>query len=239
VLDIEVLGEKAAAALLDCGVVYNEGDLFDLTEEKLLRCPFFVNQDGTLGSNGAKLLANLEEAKQRPLWRILVALSIRHCGPSAAQALAREFGSIERIAAATPEQLAAVEGVGPKIAESVAQWFTVDWHRAIVAKWAAAGVRMAEEGTEGPRPLDGVTVVITGTLSGYSRDQATEAVQSRGGRVSGSVSKKTHFVVVGENPGSKADKAAALKVPMLDEAGFRVLLEKGPEAAREIAQSGD
>ena len=236
-LDIEVLGEKAAAALLDCGVIYNEGDLFDLTEEKLLACPFFVNQDGTLGSNGAKLLANLEEAKQRPLWRILVALSIRHCGPSAAQALAREFRSIDRIAAATPEQLAAVEGVGPKIAESVAQWFTVDWHRTIVEKWKAAGVRMAEEGPEGPRPLEGVTVVITGSLSGYSRDQATEAVQSLGGRVSGSVSRKTDFVVVGENPGSKADKAAALKVPMLDEEGFNVLLSKGPEAARKIAQS--
>lgn len=239
VLDIEVLGEEAAGALLECGVIANEGDLFDLTEEKLLTCPFFVNQDGTLGSNGAKLLANLVEAKQRPLWRILVALSIRHCGPSAAQALAREFGSIERIAAATPEQLAAVEGVGPRIAESVAQWFTVDWHREIVAKWAAAGVRMAEERAEGPRPLEGVTVVITGTLSAYSRDQAAEAVQSLGGRVSGSVSKKTHFVVVGENPGSKADKAAALKVPMLDEAGFAVLLEKGPKAAREIAQSAE
>ncbi|HEX6969636.1 MAG TPA: NAD-dependent DNA ligase LigA [Micromonosporaceae bacterium] len=239
VLDVEVLGERAAAALLECGALYDEGDLFDLTEEKLLACSFFVNQDGTLGSNGVKLLTNLAEAKQRPLWRVLVALSIRHCGPSAAQALAREFGSIEHIAAATPEELAAVEGVGPKIAESVAHWFTVDWHRAIVAKWTAAGVRMAEERAAGPRPLEGITVVITGSLSGYSRDQAAEAVQSLGGRVSGSVSKKTHFVVVGENPGSKADKAAALRVPVLDEAGFAVLLEKGPEAAREIAQRGD
>ncbi|HEX5598332.1 MAG TPA: NAD-dependent DNA ligase LigA [Micromonosporaceae bacterium] len=236
-LDIEVLGEKAAAALLECGAVYNEGDLFDLTAEKLATCPFFVNQDGTLGSNGVKLLTNLEEAKQRPLWRILVALSIRHVGPSAAQALAREFRAIDRIGSATQEQLAAVEGVGPRIAESVAQWFTVDWHRSIVEKWAAAGVRMAEENAEGPRPLAGLTVVITGTLSGYSRDQAAEAVQSLGGKVSGSVSKKTHFVVVGENPGSKADRAAALKVPLLDEEGFAVLLAKGPEAAREIAQS--
>ncbi|HEX5542432.1 MAG TPA: NAD-dependent DNA ligase LigA [Micromonospora sp.] len=236
-LDIEVLGEKASAALLECGAVYNEGDLFDLTAEKLASCPFFVNQDGTLGSNGTKLLANLEDAKERPLWRILVALSIRHVGPTAAQALAREFRAIDRIATATQEQLAAVEGVGPRIAESVTQWFSVDWHRLIVEKWVAAGVRMAEQGAEGPRPLDGTTVVITGTLSAYSRDQATEAVQSLGGRVSGSVSKKTHFVVIGDNPGAKADRAATLKIPILDEEGFTVLLTKGPEAARQIAQS--
>ncbi|HEX6497743.1 MAG TPA: NAD-dependent DNA ligase LigA [Micromonosporaceae bacterium] len=239
VLDIEVLGEKAAAALLEDGVIANEGDVFSLDADKLSRSGFFVNRDGSLGSNATKLLASLEDAKRRPLWRYLVALSIRHVGPTAAQALAREFSSIDEIAAASPERLAAVEGVGPIIAESLTEWFTVDWHREIVEKWRAAGVRLAEERVEtGPRPLDGVTVVVTGTLTGYSRDDAVEAVASRGGKVTSSVSKKTDFVVVGENPGSKYDKAVSLQVAILDEEGFRVLLNKGPDAARERAQTG-
>jgi DNA ligase (NAD+) len=235
-LDIEVLGEKAAAALYDSGVLANEGDLFDLDEAKLGRVPFFVNKDGSLGSNAAKFLESLREARKRPLWRVLVALSVRHVGPTAARALARHFGSMDAIRAASEGELADVEGVGPTIAASLVEWFEVPWHVELLRKWAEAGVRMAEEQAQsGPRPLDGVSVVVTGTLAGYSRDQAAEAVQSRGGKISGSVSKKTRFVVVGENPGSKAEKAAALRVPVLDESGFEVLLQEGPEAAERVA----
>jgi DNA ligase (NAD+) len=206
----------------------------------LSRSPFFVNKDGSLGSNATKLLDNLAVARERDLWRVLVALSIRHVGPTAAQALARHFRSIPAIEEASEEELSSVDGVGPTIAASLKEWFAVDWHRDVLRKWAEAGVRMAEEaGDEGPRPLDGVTVVVTGTLAGFSRDQAAEAIQSRGGKVTGSVSKKTGFVVVGDNPGSKADKAATLKLPILDEDGFRVLLESGPEAARAVARVED
>ncbi|MEU8387205.1 NAD-dependent DNA ligase LigA [Micromonospora sp. NPDC048843] len=237
--DIEVLGYKGAAALLDAEIISDEGDLFQLDAEQLSRSPFFVNKDGTLGSNATKLLDNLAVARERDLWRVLVALSIRHVGPTAAQALARHFRSMDAIDAATEEELSSVDGVGPTIAASIREWFAVDWHREVVRKWAEAGVRMAEEAVdEGPRPLEGLTVVVTGTLASYSRDQAAEAVQSRGGKVSGSVSKKTSFVVVGDNPGSKADKAASLKVPVLDEDGFRLLLDAGPDAAREVAQIG-
>ncbi len=235
--DIEVLGYKGAAALLDAEVIQDEGDLFQLDEDQLARSPFFVNKDGTLGSNATKLLDNLAVAKERDLWRVLVALSIRHVGPTAAQALARHFRSVDAIEAAGEEELSSVDGVGPTIAASIKEWFAVDWHREVVEKWQRSGVRMAEEaGEEGPRPLEGVTVVVTGTLAGFSRDQASEAIQSRGGKVTGSVSKKTGFVVVGDNPGSKADKAASLKLPVLDEEGFRVLLESGPDAAREVAR---
>lgn len=237
--DIEVLGYKGAAALLDAEIISDEGDLFQLDAEQLSRSPFFVNKDGSLGSNATKLLDNLAVARERDLWRVLVALSIRHVGPTAAQALARHFRSMDAIDAATEEELSSVDGVGPTIAASIREWFAVEWHREVVRKWAEAGVRMAEEAVdEGPRPLEGLTVVVTGTLAGFSRDQAAEAVQSRGGKVSGSVSKKTSFVVVGDNPGSKADKAASLKVPVLDEDGFRLLLDAGPDAARDVAQLG-
>ncbi|HET6534032.1 MAG TPA: NAD-dependent DNA ligase LigA [Actinoplanes sp.] len=243
--DIEVLGYKAGQALLESGIITDEGDLFGLTADDLQRSPFFVNKDGSLGSNAVKLLENLDEVKTRPLWRVLVALSIRHVGPTAAQALARQFESLEAIEAAATdagrtEELSSVDGVGPTIAESLREWFAVDWHREIVRKWRATGVRMADErSAEGPRPLEGMTVVVTGTLAEWSRDQATEAVTSRGGKVSGSVSKKTSFVVVGDNPGSKYDKAVGLKVPVLDEAGFAVLLADGPEAARAVAESAE
>ncbi|TDC72435.1 NAD-dependent DNA ligase LigA [Micromonospora sp. KC606] len=237
VLDIEALGEKGATALVDAQIITNEGDLFALDAEQLARSPFFVNKDGSLGSNAARLLDNLAVARQRDLWRVLVALSIRHVGPTAAQALARHFRSMDAIEAASEQELSSVDGVGPTIAASIKEWFAVDWHREVVRKWAEAGVRMAEEATdEGPRPLEGVTVVVTGTLAGFSRDQAAEAIQSRGGKVSGSVSKKTTFVVVGDNPGSKADKAASLRLSVLDEDGFRVLLDRGPDAAREVAR---
>jgi DNA ligase (NAD+) len=156
----------------------------------------------------------------------------------AAEALAREFRSIDRIEQATEEELAAVDGVAGIIATSVKQWFTEDWHREIIRKWKAAGVRLEDEGSgedEGPRPLEGLTVVVTGTLEHHTRDGAKEALQSRGAKVTGSVSKKTSFVVVGDNPGSKYDKAMQLKVPVLNEEGFAVLLEQGPEAAAEVA----
>jgi DNA ligase (NAD+) len=220
-------------------VITDEGDLFSLDADKLSGSPFFVNKNGSLGSNAARLLVNLEEAKDRPLWRVLVALSIRHVGPIAAQALASAIGSIEGIEAADVSELAAVEGVGPTIAEAVKEWFTVDWHREVVDKWRAAGVRMVEDRVAaGPRPLEGVTVVITGSLPTYSRDEATEAVTTRGGKVTGSVSKKTSFVIVGESPGSKYDKAVALKVPIIDEEGLRVLIDAGPDAARTVAVTG-
>jgi DNA ligase (NAD+) len=240
--DIEVLGYKAGQALLDAGIITDEGDLFDITADDLQRSPFFVNKDGSLGSNAVKLLDNLAEAKTRPLWRVLVALSIRHVGPTAAQALARQFGSMdaieEAVASGRAEELSAVEGVGPTIADSLIEWFAVDWHRDIVRKWRAADVQMRDERTDtGPRPLEGLTVVVTGTLASHSRDQATEAVTSRGGKVSGSVSKKTDFVVVGDNPGSKYEKALTLKVPVLDEQGFAVLLSEGPDAARAVAET--
>jgi len=168
---------------------------------------------------------------------VLVGLSIRHVGPTAAQALAREFRSLDRIAAASTEELAGAEGVGPTIAEAIREWFDVDWHREIVAKWRAAGVSLTDEAAEeGPRPLEGLSVVVTGSLADFSRDSATEAITARGGKVASSVSKKTAFVVVGDSPGSKYDKAMQLGVPVLDEDGFRVLLDKGPDAAREVAQ---
>ncbi|MDQ3154611.1 MAG: helix-hairpin-helix domain-containing protein, partial [Actinomycetota bacterium] len=190
-------------------------------------------------ANGRKLLANLETVKDRPLWRVLVALSIRHVGPTAAQALAREVRSMDAISGGDEERLAAVDGVGPTIAAAVREWFGVDWHREVVAKWRAAGVRMAEPVDESrPRTLEGLSIVVTGSLEDFSRDEAAEAILDRGGRAAGSVSKKTAFVVVGDSPGSKYDKAVTLGVPVLDEEGFRVLLADGPDAARAVAQIG-
>jgi DNA ligase (NAD+) len=237
VFDIEALGYKAAAALVDDQVVADEADLFALDAPKLSQSAFFTNQDGALSAGSTRLLALLDDAKQRPLARVITALSIRHVGPTAAVALAREFGSLDAIATAPADELVKANGVGPTIAQAVVEWFGVDWHRAIVDKWRAAGVRMAEERVDaGPRPLDGITVVVTGSLVDFSRDEASEAIASRGGKVSGSVSKKTGFVVVGESPGSKYDKAVELKVSILDEDGFRVLLADGPDAAREWAR---
>ena len=238
--DIEALGYETAAALLDAGLIADEGDVFGLTEQQLAQVPYFRRKDGALSANARKLLDNLQVAKQRPLWRALVALSIRHVGPTAAQALAHEFGSMEAIRAASAEDLAKADGVGGVIADSLREWLEVDWHRDILRKWQDAGLPLADEAREsGPRPLEGVTVVVTGSLEAFSRDSAAEAITSRGGKVSGSVSKKTSFVVVGESPGTKAEKAAALKVPVLDEAGFQTLLDEGPEAAAAVATVGD
>ncbi|BBZ75015.1 DNA ligase A [Mycolicibacterium anyangense] len=228
-LDIEGLGYEAATALLDAKVIDDEGDLFDLTAEDLLTAEFFRTNKGVLSANGARLLANLGQAKNRPLWRILVALSIRHVGPTAARALATALGSLDAIMAADEEQLADVEGVGPTIAAALTEWFAVDWHRAIVDKWRAAGVRMEDErDTDVAATLQGLSIVVTGSLTGFSRDEAKEAIITRGGKAVGSVSKKTSFVVAGDAPGSKYDKAVELGVPILDEDGFRALLENGP-----------
>ncbi|MFJ5805521.1 NAD-dependent DNA ligase LigA [Streptomyces sp. NBC_01426] len=266
-LDIENFGAVAAAALTNPlepaePPVRDEGDLFGLTIEDILpikayvldqdsglpkRDPktgeekivtVFANQKGEPKKNALAMLENIAAAKDRPLARVINGLSIRHVGPVAAEALAREFRSIERIEQATEEELAATDGVGAIIAASLKEWFAVDWHQEILRKWREAGVRMEEEGSgeeEGPRPLEGLTVVVTGTLRNHTRDGAKEALQSRGAKVTGSVSKKTSFVVVGENPGSKYDNAVKLKLAILDDAGFEVLLERGPDAAREVA----
>jgi DNA ligase (NAD+) len=229
--DIEALGYEAASALLDAGVLTDEGRLFDLTEADLLRVPLFTRKDGGLSANGRRLLDNLAKAKQQPIWRVLVALSIRHVGPTAARALAQHFASIPRIFDADVEELASVDGVGPVIAEAVGAWWQVDWHRDVVEHWATAGVRMQDERDDSvPRTLEGLTVVVTGSLAGFSRDEAKEAILTRGGKAAGSVSRKTSFVVAGDAPGSKYDKAVELGVPVLDEAGFRALLADGPAA---------
>jgi DNA ligase (NAD+) len=226
--DIEGLGYEAAIALLKAQVIGDEGDLFDLTEDQLLRTELFTTKSGALSANGKRLLVNLDKAKKQPLWRVLVALSIRHVGPTAARALATEFGTLDAITAASTEQLAAVEGVGPTIAAAVTEWFTVDWHREIVDKWRSAGVRMADRRDASvPRTLEGLTIVVTGSLTGFSRDDAKEAIVARGGKAAGSVSKKTDYVVAGDSPGSKYDKAVELGVPVLDEDGFRKLLVQG------------
>ncbi len=239
--DIEVLGWESAVALLEHHVLEDESTLFRLTREDLMRVPLFtraarksdppdqVEGGVVLSAGGRKLLDNLQTAKQQPLWRVLVGLSIRHVGPTAARALATEFGSIAALREADLEQIASVDGVGPTIAASVKEWFEVDWHLHIVESWAQDGVRMADERDESlERTLEGLTLVVTGSLERFSRDQSKEAIIARGGKAAGSVSKKTDFVVVGANAGSKADKAEQLGVSILDEAGFVDLLEHGP-----------
>ena len=228
-LDIDVLGYEATNALLSEKLITDESDIFNLTAEDLVKSEFFRKKDGALGANAEKLLLALEEAKSRPLWRVLVALSIRHVGPTAAQALAKSFGSIPAIAQATVEELAAVDGVGNVIAESIQEWFSEKWHQAIVKKWAAAGVTM--EGVASstkPQTLVGLTLVVTGSLENFTRDGVSEAITERGGKAASSVSKKTDYVVVGDSPGSKAARAEELGVAIIDEATFIQLLENGP-----------
>ncbi|MHA6511301.1 NAD-dependent DNA ligase LigA [Tessaracoccus sp. Z1128] len=230
--DIEALGWEGAGELLATGLLTDEGALFTLTAEDLLRTDLYTRagRDArVLSAQGEKLLANLEAVKSQPLWRVIVALSIRHVGPTAARSLAARFGSMEAIRAASLDELASADGVGRVIAESITAWFGVDWHRDIVEAWAASGVRMADEVDESaPRTLEGLTVVVTGTLQGFSRDEAKEAILSRGGKAAGSVSKNTDFVVIGDNAGSKAAKAEQLGVRILDESGFMALLREGP-----------
>ncbi|WP_152991278.1 NAD-dependent DNA ligase LigA [Frankia sp. R43] len=230
-LDIDGLGYETATVLLAEGRIRDIGDIFQLAPES------FEGLRGFASKKVDQILRGIEAARDRPLWRLLVGLSIRHVGPTAARALARELRSLDAIAAAPAERLAAVDGVGPKIAEAVVDWFADPRHRDVVARIAAGGARLADEGAgEGPGLLDGVVVVITGTLQGWSRDTATEAVQARGGKVTGSVSKKTTFVVAGVDPGaSKYQKALSLRIPLLDETGFAALLGDGADAARALA----
>ena len=232
-MDIDGLGYETAIALLQAGRLTDVGGVFHLTAES------FEGLRGFGPKKVEQILRGVETARDRPIWRLLVGLSIRHVGPTAAQAVARHFRSVDAIMAASAEELAAVEGVGPVVAQAMADWFADPGHRAIVERVREGRARMEDEGAdEGPRPLEGVTVVVTGTLASYSRDGATEAVQALGGKVTGSVSKKTDFVVVGADPGaSKYEKAVKLGVPMLDDAGLTVLLESGPDAARAVAQA--
>ncbi|TKK88627.1 NAD-dependent DNA ligase LigA [Herbidospora galbida] len=267
--DIEGLGYVAATALTQPlppqePVVRTEADLFDLTIDRLLpirssvRDPdsglpkldpetgeekvvsFFANKSGAPSKNALTMLENLEKAKSAPVARVLVALSIRHVGLPTATELAARFRSIRAIADASAEELAEVEGIGARVAETIKEWFEVDWHREIIDRWRAAGVVMEDpEPVERlPQTLDGLTFVVTGTLAGFSRDEASLQITARGGKVTSSVSKKTSFVVVGENAGSKYDKAVTLKVPILDEEGFRVLLTQGAKAAEGVAVVG-
>ena len=224
-LDIDVLGYEAAVALLDAKIITDESDLFNLTAEKLATSDFFTKKDGTPAANVEKLLAALDEAKTRPLWRTLVALSIRHVGPTAAQGLSAALGSIHAISQATAAELADVDGVGQIIADSIVEWFSIDWHKAIISKWDAAGVRMINEPTESlPQTLAGLTFVVTGGLESFSRDGISETIAAHGGKASSSVSKKTDYVLVGSDPGSKLAKAQELGVPVIDEAKFKELL---------------
>ncbi|GAA3546513.1 DNA ligase 1 [Aeromicrobium flavum] len=262
-LDIEALGEVTAAALTQGtgAPLDSEAGLFDLTIEQLVpievtvrdaetgeaklddktgepvvRTPFRV-KTGEPSKQAQVLLDELEKAKTKDLWRQLVSLNIRHVGPVAARALAQYFGSIDAIRAATRDELAAVEGVGGIIADSVIAWFEVDWHRDIVDQWRAAGVRFAIPDHPGPGAastaggvLDGLTIVVTGGLEDFTRDSVKEAIIAAGGKASGSVSKKTDYVVVGENAGSKAAKAEDLGLTILNEAQFKKLLDGGPDA---------
>lgn len=233
VLDIEGLGEKACRALLEDRVIEDEGDLFLLTEEKLRSSDFFVKgSDRELGENAKLLIAQIDVARTKPLWRFIAAMSMRHVGPPTAQALARVFGSLEALATASVDDLAQVDGVGAVIAQSIVEWFAEEWHRDVISKWETGGVRLESAAVDAePQILAGLTIVVTGTLENFSREGASEAVTTRGGKSASSVSAKTDFVVVGPGAGSKAAKAEELGRPILDEAGFVVLLEQGAPGA--------
>ncbi len=240
-LDIEGLGDKAARAMLESGLVSDEGDLFLLEEADFARSAFFTKDPGKdeigpqLAESARTILAHLDTARRQPLWRVLVALSIRHVGGPTAQALARHFGSLDALMSATAEQIAEAEGIGQIIAEGLVEWFTVDWHGEVVEKWRRGGVRMADDVVDSSDlPLAGITVVITGSLVGYTRDSAAEAVTSLGGKVAGSVSKTTHALVQGDaggKPSSKRKKAESLGVPIIGDEGFAELITHGLEAA--------
>ena len=227
-LDIDVLGYEAAAALLADKLVTDEGDLFSLTLKDLSKSDFFTKKDGSMSVIADRFIAGLELAKSRPLWRVLVALSIRHVGPTSAQALANKFGSIANIQKSSADELANIDGVGGVIAEAIVEWFEIDWHKEIIKKWEKAGVALVDAPKEKiPQTLAGLTIVATGSLSGFTRDEITEAITSRGGKAASSVSSKTDFVVAGDSAGSKLEKATELGITILDEAGFKKLLEKG------------
>lgn len=256
VLDIEALGYVAACALTQPvepadSALHSEADLFNLTLEQLLPIralvldpdtgmpkldadgkpkvvDFFKKKDGTPAEVAIKLLKNLEDAKTKPLWRILVALSIRHVGPVAARSLASHFGSLDRIFAADESELSQVDGVGSTLAQSIQEWISVDWHREIIEKWRAAGVQLETPGHQGPGAsaigggvFEGLSIVATGSLKNFTREQIEEAIISNGGKAASSVSKKTAFVVAGENAGSKLAKAEELGVEVITEEEFQ------------------
>jgi len=222
-MDIEHLGERTVAALIDAGKLHDVADIYQLTADDLAQLPGFKDR------SIANLLAAIEDSKQRPLDRLLVGLSIRHVGDHVATVLANRLKSLDAVAAASEEQLAAVDEIGPTIASSVAAWFADEHNRELISRLMEAGVttRVDGGGPELPQTLAGKAFVLTGGLEGYTRDEAARAIEERGGRVTSSVSKKTHYVVVGTDPGSKAARATELGVPTLDEAGFRDLLERG------------
>jgi DNA ligase (NAD+) len=223
-MDIEGLGYVTGIRLLERGLVKDPGDIFTLTAEDLAQIEGFADR------SIANLLASIERSKDQPVWRLLVALNIRHVGEHVAQVLARAFGSIEALAAATAEQIDDVPEIGPAIAESVFAWFREPANLALIEKLRKAGVRMADEAHEtAPEdgPLAGVTLVLTGGLERLSREEATTLAQQAGARVASSVSKKTDFVVAGENPGSKLAKAQELGVEVIDEAELLRRLGRG------------
>ena len=256
VLDIEALGYVAACALTQPvepkkAPLASEADLFDLKLEDLLPIralvldadtglpkldedgkpkvvDFFRKKDGTPAEVAIKLLKNLEEAKTKPLWRILVALSIRHVGPVAARSLTTYFGSLDRIFSASVEELSEVDGVGQTLAESIKDWILVDWHQEIIERWRKAGVQLEISGHAGPGAqvsaggvFSGMSIVATGSLKSFTREEIEEAIISNGGKAASSVSKKTSFVVAGENAGSKLAKAEELGIEVIDEDEFR------------------
>jgi DNA ligase (NAD+) len=224
-LDIDVLGLEAAIALLTDQIITDESDLFGLTTESLTRSEFFTKKDGSPGKNTKKLLAALEAAKVRPLWRIIVALSIRHVGPTAAQSLANNFHSMEAISKASITELSNIDGLGETIAQSIIEWFAIDWHRNIIAKWQKAGVIMqAQASVDLPQTLANLSFVVTGGLESFTRDSIAETITAHGGKAVASVSKKTDYVLVGSDPGSKLAKAHELGVPIINEARFLELL---------------
>jgi DNA ligase (NAD+) len=224
-LDIDVLGLEAAVALLSDRIITDESDLFSLTTQSLTRSEFFTKKDGSTGKNTEKLLAGLENAKTRPLWRIIVALSIRHVGPTAAQSLANNFGSMDAISKASVSELSEIDGLGETIAQSIVEWFAVDWHRQIIAKWQDAGVVMqAQSATDLPQTLANLTFVVTGGLESFTRDSIAETITAPGGKAASAVSKKTDYLLVGTEPGSKLAKAEELGVKVINEARFLELL---------------
>ena len=224
-LDIDVLGYEAATALLTEKILTDEAELFDLTPAKLVKSSFFTKKDGQQAANVDKLMNALEVAKTRPLWRTIVALSIRHVGPTSAQALATEFGSLEKLATASVEEIAAIDGVGATMAEAISEWFAIDWHKRIVERWTAAGVTVHFVDTNtAPQTLAGLTFVVTGGLESFTRDGIAETITAHGGKASSSVSKKTNYLLVGAEPGSKLAKAEELGVTIIDETAFKKLL---------------
>ena len=253
-LDIEALGFVTAVALTQpvepkVPPVRSEADLFGLKLEDLLPIKsqvvdadtgvskldttgkpkvveYFRKKDGSPATVATKLLEELEKAKAQPAWRVLVALSIRHVGPVAARSLMNSFGSIEKIFAASEQELAQVDGVGSVVAKTIKEWIEVDWHKEIVTAWKTAGVNFSQElKASASGAFEGLSIVVTGTLEGMTRDQAEEEIISRGGKAASSVSKNTAFVVAGANAGSKLAKAESLGVEVIDEAEFAKRLE--------------